>query len=217
MSVEQELDFLREVAERFEGEGYQVLLEPSPSKLPKLLRQYQPDLLAMKGNERVVVEIKKSSEPLASHRLNSLRRSVAKIPGWRLEIVWYGDIRTRSSKQGRNLSDTEIRQWLADIPVGRTKQSKNAELMALWACFEAAVRNRLAALGQVEKSPIPPSSLVRKAISFGLLSQNDLSVLDDLGRLRNQVSHGYRVQTKGPMPLKRLRKTIAQVLKPVRH
>jgi len=217
VSLEEKLDFVREVAERYEGEGYQVFREPSSSKLPKSIRQYHPDLLAMRGRERVVVEIKRASGPLALEQLSKLERLVSKIPGWRLDVVWLGDNRPRSSKAGRNLTNTEIRKRLNEIPVGKTKQAREVELLGLWACLEAAIRNRLSGIGETEKAPIPPSSLVRKAISFGLLPQKELEFLDDLARMRNQVAHGYQVRVKLPTSLSRLRKLILQVLAPTQH
>ncbi len=215
MTASEEIDFLTEVVQRYEGDGYQVLREPPSSKLPKQLRGFHPDLLALKGNERVVVEIKKASGPLDLDAIARMKRSVGEIPGWRLDVVWLGDTAPSVSRQP--LSDSEIRSRLEDTPTGRSRQAHELELMALWAYFEAAVRNRLKAAGEEERSPIPPSSLVRKAISFGLLPQDELVFLDELARARNQIVHGFQVRKKLPTALKRLRKLILRVLSASQH
>ncbi len=212
MTISQEIDFLTEVVERYEGEGYQVVRDPPSSKLPKELRGFQPDLLAMKGNERVVVEIKKSSGALELNELGKLKRSVDGIPGWRLDVVWLGDMGGSALKPRQPLSNAEIKARIEDIPAGKSRQAQELELMALWAYLEAAIRNRLAAVGEKETSPVPPSSLVRKAISFGLVPQGDLDFLDSLARTRNQVAHGFKVRKQLPSALRRLRKSILNIV-----
>ena len=217
MTVSQEVDFLTEVAERYEGEGYQVLRDPPSSKLPKELRDFHPDLLAMRGHERVVVEIKKASGPLELNELGKLKRSVEGIPGWRLDVVWLGDTGVRALRPRQPLSNAEIKSRIEEIPTGRSRQAQELELMALWAYLEAAIRNRLAAVGEEERSPVPPLSLVRKAISFGLVPQGELAFLDDLARTRNQVAHGFKVRKQLSKALKRLRKSILNVLTAPQH
>jgi hypothetical protein len=217
VTVSQEIDFLTEVAERYRGEGYQVLREPPSSKLPRELRAFQPDLLAMKGKQRVVVEIKRASRPLELEELKKLKRSVEALPGWRLDVVWLGDKTARTSGARQPLSNGEIRNRVDEIPVGKSRQAQELELMALWAYFEAAIRNRLAAVGEDEPSPIPPSSLVRKAISFGLLPQRELAFLDDLAHTRNQVAHGFKVRKQLSKALKQLRKLITKMVAAPRH
>jgi hypothetical protein len=210
--VDQEIDFVTEVADRYRDEGYQVLRDPPSSRLPRELRAFQPDLLAMKGHERVVVEIKKASEALELDELSKLKRSVEGIPGWRLDVVWFGDAGARLAKPRHPLSNAEIKGRIEETPTGKSRLAQEFELMVLWACLEAAIRNRLMAAGEEERSPVPPSSLVRKAISFGVLSQNELSFLDDLARTRNQVAHGFKVRKQLSAPLKRLRKLILSML-----
>jgi hypothetical protein len=215
--VDQEVDFVTEVADRYRDEGYQVLRDPPSSRLPRELRAFHPDLLAMKGNERVVVEIKKASRALELGELNKLKRSVEGIPGWRLDVVWLGDTGARLSKPRDPLSNAEIKSRVEETPVGKSRRAQELELMVLWACLEAAIRNRLMAAGEEERSPVPPSSLVRKAISFGVLSQSDLAFLDDLARTRNQVVHGFKVRKQLSGPLKRLRRLILSILAAPRH
>ena len=49
---------VREVAAEYEAQGYKVLVEPSPAKLPEFLEGFHPDLIAQGPNESVVVEVK---------------------------------------------------------------------------------------------------------------------------------------------------------------
>lgn len=48
----------RAVAEDYRRRGYDVVEEPSLESLPDFLAGYQPDLIARRGKETVVVEVK---------------------------------------------------------------------------------------------------------------------------------------------------------------
>ena len=48
----------QELRRRLETEGYRVVVEPDSEDLPPGLRGLQPDIIAMRGDENVVIEIK---------------------------------------------------------------------------------------------------------------------------------------------------------------
>lgn len=62
MSVADMLDLhgaaIQALAARYRQEGFEVVAEPSASELPDALRPFRPDLLARRGDETVMVEIK---------------------------------------------------------------------------------------------------------------------------------------------------------------
>jgi len=53
-----ERDMLQGIASKLDGEGFEVILEPGPDRLPPFLHDLQVDLLAIKGDEIVTVSTK---------------------------------------------------------------------------------------------------------------------------------------------------------------
>src|SRR5689334_18586253 len=77
------LDLLRE---RYESEGYEVFLHPSPSVLPVILAHYRPDAIAVRGDDKIVIEIKSDGSRSEGARLKDLASTFASIPGWRFVV-----------------------------------------------------------------------------------------------------------------------------------
>src|SRR5947209_20446919 len=59
--VTSEREAIKQYADWYSRQGYQVSIEPSPRELPEFLRTLAPDLIAHRDDENVVVEIKTSS------------------------------------------------------------------------------------------------------------------------------------------------------------
>jgi hypothetical protein len=59
--VSSERETLRQYADWYSRQGYQVSVEPPPRELPEFLRTLAPDLIAHRDGENIVVEIKTSS------------------------------------------------------------------------------------------------------------------------------------------------------------
>ena len=53
-NVEQEV--LRKVGDEYKGQGYEVVVAPKLSQLPKFLRPFRPDMVARRNDETVVGE-----------------------------------------------------------------------------------------------------------------------------------------------------------------
>ena len=66
--------------DRLRAQGWEVLSEPGSSDLPAALSAFRPDLVAHRGEEHVVVEIK-SGRPLPSLTTVELAERIAKLPG----------------------------------------------------------------------------------------------------------------------------------------
>src|SRR3546814_898730 len=76
----------KQVAERYAVEGYEVLAGPNPEQLPDFLRPFRPDMIARKGDQNVVIEIKPNAESELP-ALKAIAAAVAKHPRWRLDVV----------------------------------------------------------------------------------------------------------------------------------
>ncbi|MFL5267770.1 MAG: hypothetical protein ACJ8AH_14435 [Stellaceae bacterium] len=61
-----EREVIRQHADWYSQQGYQVSVEPSPRELPEFLRTLAPDLIARRDGENIVVEIKTSSPAVST-------------------------------------------------------------------------------------------------------------------------------------------------------
>jgi hypothetical protein len=86
-----EQEVLGKVAQRYRDEGYDVLVHPRGDQLPPFVANSQLDLIATRGNEGVIVEIKTNRIDLSrDHQLVRLAEIVNAQPGWRLSSSKFG-------------------------------------------------------------------------------------------------------------------------------
>jgi hypothetical protein len=80
---------LKRVAADYRQQGYRVVAPATPDALPAFLRDCQPDLIAERDDDHVVVEIKAAGTLRGANELVVLAERVEKQPGWRLELVTF--------------------------------------------------------------------------------------------------------------------------------
>lgn len=77
----------KQVAATYRKQGYRVTVPATPDAVPAFLRGCQPDLIAEKDGDQVVIEVKRSSALRHTNELTELAERVAAMQGWRLEVV----------------------------------------------------------------------------------------------------------------------------------
>jgi hypothetical protein len=82
---------LRRVASSYRKQGYRVTSPPPTDALPPFLHDCQPDLIAEREDDHVVVEVKPAGSLKGANDLVELAERVAAQPGWRLELVTFKD------------------------------------------------------------------------------------------------------------------------------
>src|SRR5437764_8436662 len=80
-----EREVIRQYADWYSHQGYQVSVEPSPRELPEFLRTLAPDLIARRDGENIVVEIKTSS-PASFEQVQRVARALEHRAGWKLRV-----------------------------------------------------------------------------------------------------------------------------------
>ena len=85
--VTSEREAIRQYADWYSRQGYQVSVEPPPRELPEFLRTLAPDLIARRDGENIVVEIKTSS-PASFDQVQRLARALEHRAGWKLQVVY---------------------------------------------------------------------------------------------------------------------------------
>jgi len=84
--VTNEREAIRQYADWYSRQGYQVSVEPSPRQLPDFLRTLAPDMIAHRDGENIVVEFKTSS-PASFEQVQHLARALEHRAGWKLQVV----------------------------------------------------------------------------------------------------------------------------------
>jgi len=188
-----EREKLREVARAMKRDGYDVIVEPEPPELPPGLRDFRPDLIASRGDEKVVVEIKSSATLADSTTLPSMTRAVESLSGWRLElIVTNPRSPSEEGERGGYLTEKETLDRLLIGAALRHEGRREAGFLMSWLGVESAMR---LALTQVDGWPKRemPAYLIKRLYSLAAISKVDRQVLEQALSTRNRLLHGYRI------------------------
>lgn len=80
----------RRIAGAYRELGYEVLEQPRPDDLPPFLRDFTPDLIAMKGDDNAIILIRTANEIRGSGEISQLTDAVAAQSRWRFEVISMG-------------------------------------------------------------------------------------------------------------------------------
>lgn len=97
----------RQVAAGYVQQGYRVM-QPGADTIPSFLRDCEPDLIAEREDDHVVIEIKPTSALKGSNDLTELAARIAGQPGWRLELVALG-------REGSDAAVLSTPDWLEQM------------------------------------------------------------------------------------------------------
>ncbi len=192
-TVNLERERLLQLAEEYRNNGYEVAFHPGLEDLPDLLRNYRPDMIARRGDEAVIVEVK-SRHLLGSSQgqyLQDLAQAVEQNPGWRFELVMANpeDVVYPQNTEG-SLQKHEIE---ARLQVAKQFASQHSEpaILYSWALAEAALR----LVSEHEGLSLKRSDslyLVKQLVIEGVISRSEYQLLMDSLSLRNTVAHGFK-------------------------
>lgn len=183
--------FVQRVADHYRGRGYQVTLAPTGEVLPPVVGRYRPDLVAVKPDESVVVEISVKGDRSPSERFGDLARQIGQQPGWRFVLVVGDpvDVGMLPVDAPVITLDEVVRNEAAAAKIA--EQSPTSAFLLLWVAAEALLR-MLAHRAELPLERVPTSTLIRDLYSFGELSATDFHAALDLQQIRDAVAHGFQ-------------------------
>jgi hypothetical protein len=197
------------IAERYRQRGYQVVFEPDPSLLPREAKSLHPDLLASKGNEHVIVEVKYQQNLLGYPALMRLAEVIRGIPGWRLDVVVLEQPKRPVEAEPLSVEDAKRRLEAADR-VAEGTADYAAALLLLWTAVEAILRDQVRK--QTEDSLTSTSRLPKLAYSLGLIGTQDVATAEWMTRIRNEVVHGRTESSVSRLDYDRAREFVSRLL-----
>ncbi len=180
------------LAEKYETQGFRVLLEPKTDELPFDLGNYQPDIIAIKDGSSLVIEVKNSLNRLSVDRLQAIAEEVSTHPGWHFLLVTLEDIEAKSLPG----TPEQFPSWqeLTNRFIQAHKLIENDEIepafLLMWSIFEGALRKRAVDVSiPIERFPV--IGLLRHLYSSGELSISQFDLAQACFEVWNRLAHGY--------------------------
>ncbi len=189
-----ERERLLKLAEEYRNKGYEVSFHPNLVKdLPSVLRNYRPDMIARRGDETVILEVKSRSSLNSSLRkyLQNIALVVEQNPGWRFELVMINpEDAAYFPKAESSLEQTEIEIRL-QVARQLTPQHPEAAILYSWSLVEATLR-LVAEHEGLSLQRFDPLYLVKQLVVEGIISRPEYQLLMDALSLRNAIAHGFK-------------------------
>jgi hypothetical protein len=192
MDFEKELALL---AERYRAEGYQVTVRPRGPQVPEFAAAFQPDLLATKGAENVLVQVKENAEALKKDAdVSRMAETVNAQPGWRFDLVVLngtpdGEIVAEEAVEPP--VENILRRLDAAERAARAGEEAGGFLLA-WGALEAAMRRAARSAG-IKGGKVSPLFYLGSLYSNGILEREEYDELNRHLRARNAMVHGLEV------------------------
>lgn len=198
-------ELLQRVADRYRQRGYDVLVEPSGEQRPDFLGRFRPDMIARRGDESVVVELKRKRPGQPDPELRKLASEIARHPEWRLDLVLSDEIdRQGSMDLLRTLSAKELAGQLEEgLHLCRSGHVVGGILL-IWASFEGIARLAAGREGLDVSPTEAPLALVRGLVSEGIMEDPDYEVVKVALERRNGIAHGFAASPEDRETFERL-------------
>jgi hypothetical protein len=211
MDLEKEIE---RVAQQYRDEGFVVVTHPDADHLPDFAADLGADILATRGNEKALVQIKKTradveADPTISHRAEV----IGKQPGWRYDLIVLneGDAFRRITRGSREPSEQEIDRAITEVETLLEINQTRPALVLAWAALEAAMR-RVCSDVELYVPKTTPSELLRTLYGNGILTRKEFDLLRETYRLRTEVVHGLVSPSFDSMDVKGIIATIRRLL-----
>ena len=177
-------------AEEFRANGYEVARNSPVEFAPG----YIADIVAVKGTDHRVVEVKTRSSLKALPQVEELALEVESQPDWSFDLVLVGEPGILDSPEATSLIDKagmtqRIRQAETALSSGLTE----AAYLLAWSVCEAALRNKIP---EAQREPLrifTSYNMLEVAGYEGVIDRADYNHLNDAMKVRNALAHGLGV------------------------
>ncbi|WP_415376670.1 hypothetical protein [Patiriisocius sp. Uisw_017] len=178
-----------EVVKDYIKKGYEVILYPQEEQLPDFLKNYQLDILAKKGDENIVIEIKSRETINSSKYLIELANKIENRDDWRFELILTNPRKHNIEYQIPSILIIENK--LDNIYQLKSANQIDAAFLISWATFEAATRKILKAEQPNSEIELAPNGLIKQLFSFGIIGKMNYNQLLKISKKRNEIVHGF--------------------------
>ena len=190
MTPNLEAQAIANVAAGYRNRGYQVEIAPTGAALPAFLRGFQPDLIARRPDDNVVVEVKIGTRTSVAERLHEVAERINREPGWRFSVVFADPDRPGYVTEGETTPFVLLEQRVQNAHQLIETRQNEAAFLLLWSALEGLLRH-IGERAQLPLTSLPPSALLRELYSAGELSRDNFDALMRLLPIRNKLVHGF--------------------------
>ena len=185
----------RLIAKRYEDRGYAVTLEPPSAAIPFSIGKYNPDILATKGDEHIIIEVKTAGARVDPEAYVRLGEEIHQHPGWQFLLVTVAESELEDvdlSVSG-NVDLESIRGRLRAVErlIGDPEMAI-ITLPVLWTVYISAIKILLVDEG-ANIDGYSDYSLINKAYSDGIVSFDEYEAARRLMDLRNRAVHSLEI------------------------
>jgi uncharacterized protein YutE (UPF0331/DUF86 family) len=199
------------VANEYQSRGYEVVLQPNSDQLPAFLQNFHPDLIARKGGEAVVIEVKSRQAFAQMPWIREMARLLQGQEGWNFELILVEDFEKFNIEAERSLNQEEILNTLTQAQRLLDTGLGEASMLVAWSAVEAGLR-LLAQSEELELEQATPVRLIKMLLQEGIISRHEYDLFQDAIRVRNAFAHGYKIDADIPFLVQQLIETLADLL-----
>ena len=187
-----EIEKAREIAFELKQKGYDVFIDPDSRNIPFFLDGYTPDLVAIKNDGGIVVEIKSSIKRLPLSKFHRISEIISSNQGWHFSLVTLDDpISSLFASLDNQLPNISLlKERFENIDKLISMDMKSPALMELWSLVESCLR-LIAKKINMPVEFLQPNRLINHLYSIGELSMEQYDLLKKLMNIRNKVAHGF--------------------------
>jgi hypothetical protein len=181
---------IKEIRELYEAQGYHVVERPRRDEFPfevGYFAAYRPSLLAKRGNDAIVFEIRSSAGSL--RRPMERAEEIRKHRNWRFFLVTDEDVVPHDSHVEPQ-PWWKLEQAVQETPAIVESLPPWMQLLALWAVLEGVLR-RTAVDEGIPIELLPASTLITALYDDGPLPYESYEPLKCAAEVHRRVRHGY--------------------------
>ena len=182
---------VEEIAQTYRDKGYDVLIEPRGDQLPNFLQAFRPDLIAHKGDEHIVVEVRTRGQVSDFPQVNELAKLVRNEADWRFQLVLLGPENSLSVAGASPFTVEEIRLKIKEVAFFVKNGHLEAAFLIGWSLVEATLRT-LAVKEEIAGETATPDYLLKQMTFEGILARETYHDLKHAQQTRNAIVHGFK-------------------------
>jgi transcriptional regulator with AAA-type ATPase domain len=206
---------LLEVAREYTNKGYKVAVRPRGLSLPQFLRDFEPDIVAEKQGDRVVIEVKSQESLRKTSKITSLASAIETQPKWRLELVVTNPRRGLDVETATViLSSNEIVERLQSAEKLLEIGQLTAAFLFAWIVLEAKMR-RILQLERRASEEMSSIGTLKTVYSLGHIDRDGYDFLSSCYNKRSQFLHGFEVGGVESAVVKKLLQVAESIDKPI--
>ncbi len=200
---------VRSTVDNLRKQGYAVVVEPDPTAIPFDLQQYRPDILATRGDENLIIEIKTRGEHRSVERYQEIAEIVGSHENWRFMLSTVNELEPLDqSSVGDQANPQSLNRMLSKLDLLLSSENYDLALPYLWSVYISAMR----IVGQRADVPIDITSdrsVLNYMYSLGEISSDEYESAKTFLALRNKAVHSLEIDIS--------RETILEMYRHTQH